>query len=115
MWCSYVGLFILGVLAWFDNKKQKDQSTRHMTNHKRTRELNFTEILIWLVILSELLGSHGKITSSAAIKKIFLALITEESLKKLLNTHTVYCVYIHCVHTNTKEIKRLKVHLIQIS
>lgn len=40
-----------------------------MTNHKRTRELDFTEILMWLVILGELLESHGKITSTAAIKK----------------------------------------------
>lgn len=74
---------------------------RHPTNHKGTRELDFTEILMWLVILGELLESHGKITSSAAIKhNDIVSPCYKGKFEKMTEyTHTVYCVYTHQTQT----------------
>lgn len=71
---SECGVHMQSYLYWmylldFRARNKKTQSMRHTTNHKRTRQLNFTEVLMWLIILGELLESHGKITSSAVSKK----------------------------------------------
>lgn len=97
---SDVGLFILYVSAWFESKKQKDQSMWHVTNHKGTRELDFTEILMWLLILDEFLESHDKIKNSVVIKKkVILAFIREDNFKKWLTVHIVYSEYPVCICT----------------
>lgn len=62
------------------------------------KDLDFTEVLMWFIILGELLESHGKITSSAVRKNNYISgLFMEESLKKPKEyRHTVYT---DCIHT----------------